>query len=107
MNTDPYPRDAQNRARLLDVGLSCAILGFVGVLIGQPPTHRHAIWHRRFYLGAILLTLAGIAMITLWAILAVRAAWRKRRERNQRGFDVLPAHAPNDKSTFDMHERHS
>ena len=90
----PQSRGAQNRARLLDVGVSCVILGFVGILIA-PPAHRAYVrWHDRFFVGSALLILAGIAFVTVWAILAVRAAWQRRRDRIVRGFDVLTPHSP-------------
>jgi hypothetical protein len=88
MNTDPYPRDAQNRARLRDVGVVCVLCGLVG-LFSSPPTHHRAIFDDRIYLASGIVMLAGIALLALWAILATRSAWRNRRERNRRGFEVL------------------
>ena len=107
MSTDPYPHDAQNRARLRDVGLVFVILGVAGLPFFSPPTHTRAMLYRRIYLAAAIVTLTGIALLALSTILATRVAWRNRRERNQRGFEVLPADVPDAKSTFDMDEPRS
>lgn len=78
------------RDTLFGLGLCCVIYGVGSVILWPLSTGRNGPLRLTVFFGSLLMGITGVVLLLVWACLRVAAAWRRRREQAQRGFDLVP-----------------
>lgn len=79
-----------------DAGVLCLTAGVAVICAWPLSTGRNGYVHRLVYLAATFVGAVGILLLLAWGCLSGASAWRGRRERPRRGFEVI-APAPDER----------